>query len=699
MQALPDLRRATSSVPAEAKSKGFRPDIQGLRAVAVVAVILDHFVGWPTGGFVGVDVFFVISGFLITGLLLKEHARTGTISFKQFYLRRVKRILPAAVLVAIATVAASYFLFSTQRFTATLWDGIWATLFSANWRFALLGTDYFESGGPVSPLQHYWSLSVEEQYYFVWPWVMLLVFVLVGRKANASPNAGRNVVGVLLAVITVASFVWSVWETSTNPSWAYFSTASRTWELGAGALLAVYAPALSRIPLLVQRLASWGGITTIVVSMFLVSAENSFPGPAAAAPVIGAALIILGGMGGDRATLSILTNPASRYIGDISYSLYLWHFPVAILLLSFYLQGSAEYLIVGSAAMLLLSVLSYHFLEDPIRKSSWPGKSRRRKPRIGKEALSLVGLGALAVTTAVVVTMAFVQQSPDSATATQSGTLAAPDVSPSSTATVPGCWGAASLDPAAACNRELGSDLLPAAKTVGEDTGNSYSCFPKVGDAMKSCTYGGGSTRVAVIGDSHAASLLPGLSEQAERMGWTLDTYVGVGCILQTDSCAGMDAIQARLLENPYDIVVTSAYRGSGKADQAAHARAYANAFTPIAQAGSKIVVVKDVPMSTGPIIECVQRIGFDPTQDNCAIDKAMAFKVDDAVAMASEMVPNSGVVDTEPYFCNTSECPGVIGNVIVYRDDVAHISATYSKTLGPYLARDIATVAAAIAN
>lgn len=190
---------------AASKRQHLRSDIQGLRAFAVIVVILDHLLHWPSGGFIGVDIFFVISGFVITESLLQEQERTGSISFSAFYKRRVKRILPASTLVLVVTVTASFLTYNQSRFISVAWDAVWALFFSGNWHFAAAGTDYFQSGGPVSPLQHYWSLAVEEQFYFVWPWVMLLIFALLSRRSNTG-TAPRIAVGAAITVTCAASF-------------------------------------------------------------------------------------------------------------------------------------------------------------------------------------------------------------------------------------------------------------------------------------------------------------------------------------------------------------------------------------------------------------------------------------------------------------------------------------------------------------
>lgn len=254
-------------LPALGKSKaavGKRPDIQGLRAVAVIAVIFDHLLHWPSGGFVGVDVFFVISGFLITGLLLREHDRTGRISFASFYKRRIRRIMPAAITVLVVTVAATFLVFNAGRAQQSAIDALWSLLFSANWRFAAAGTDYFQASGPVSPFQHFWSLAVEEQFYFVWPALMALIFWAASQSSISSTKV-RQTVGLTMLGIVAASFAWAMSESISNPTIAYFSTFSRAWELGVGALLAVIAPLLTRLPSALRPVLGWAGLALSLI--------------------------------------------------------------------------------------------------------------------------------------------------------------------------------------------------------------------------------------------------------------------------------------------------------------------------------------------------------------------------------------------------------------------------------------------------
>lgn len=409
---LPARRHSSSRQPQKPTSRkqGLRPDIQGLRAFAVVAVILDHLLGWPSGGFVGVDIFFVLSGFLITGLLLREQERTGRISFSGFYRRRVKRIMPAAVLVLILTVTASFLVFNDARAKGTLIDSVWALLFSANWHQAIVGTDYFAAGGPESPVQHYWSLAVEEQFYIIWPWLMVALFMVTARVFKAGDRP-RLIAGVAMLVLTIASFAWSVFETSTSPTTAYFSTSSRAWELGIGAPLACASTLLPRLPAALRPYLAWIGLAGMVVSLFAINAETAFPGPSAALPVLSTALVIAAGTGtGAHRGLAPLTNRVSGYIGNISYSLYLWHFPVIVIGTTLYGDGPMQ-IVVMALVFTAGAIYAYHLVEDPIRKSDWlsgkgKGEFRQKDHTEVSGAYRMTALSLLAVLTASVVLLA-----------------------------------------------------------------------------------------------------------------------------------------------------------------------------------------------------------------------------------------------------------------------------------------------------
>ena len=338
-----------------------RADIQGLRALAVAGVIATHLTGWPASGYLGVDVFFVVSGFVITGLLLRERDRSGRTRMRAFYARRARRILPLALVVLALTVAASAWAYSGPRLDEIRTDTLWAALFAANWRFAEVGSDYFALGETPSPELHFWSLGVEEQFYLVWPW-LLAGAAAVGLRLTR--DSTRAVVGGLSLVVVGASLAWAAVQAGSDPTTAYYSSVTRAWELGLGAALACIPAAAVRLPGAARAILSWAGLAVVVAS-FAVLAEVPPPFPAALLTTAGTLAILAAGIGRPIRSAVLLTNPVSRYLGDISYGLYLWHFPLVVLLpLVIPVSPTERVLVVGLT--LGLAATSYHLLERPV---------------------------------------------------------------------------------------------------------------------------------------------------------------------------------------------------------------------------------------------------------------------------------------------------------------------------------------------
>ncbi len=344
-----------------------RADIQGLRAFAVLVVILDHLFHWPAGGFSGVDMFFVISGFLITGLLLREWERTEHISFLGFYSRRIRRIIPAATLVLICTVIAAQLVAPVGVINPVEIDAVYAFLFVSNWHFLNVGTDYFQQDKPPSPLQHYWSLSIEEQFYFIWPWLLLsllAVLTMLGVKRRWD----RSAASILMAAIIAASFAYAIVKSPQNPVVSYFSSFTRIWELGVGALLACAVPVFLRLPDSIRTVLAWMGLAGMVTSMIIISADSVWPAPSALLPVLATATVIAASTGRPAKYNWLLTNRLSNYIGDISYSLYLWHFPI-IVLVGYAMSASTARYVVTLILIAALSIAAYHGVEKPLHTS------------------------------------------------------------------------------------------------------------------------------------------------------------------------------------------------------------------------------------------------------------------------------------------------------------------------------------------
>ena len=374
-----DSRSPTSGRPIGGQR--FRPDIEGLRAVAVGLVLLFHGYGNPvTGGFLGVDVFFVISGFLITNLLLAEQIKKGRVSVPGFYARRVRRILPASALVVVCTVVATYHYLGFIGGNEIATDAKWTAVFMANIRFALVQTDYFGSQLPPSPLQHMWSLGVEEQFYLVWPSLFVLLLVIVGGLRH------RNALAATLMFIIGASFAWSVVQTAANPTWAYFSPLTRAWELALGALVAVLAPVIGRLrtgwP---TELMAAAGLIGIALSAFIIDPSTPYPGSAVAFPVVSTALVIASGCASVNTVVGrALSVRPMQWVGARSYSLYLWHWPLLIIAARYAGDGLS---IAQNTGLLVLAViasaLTYRLVENPVRRSQFLASRTRLTLGIG----------------------------------------------------------------------------------------------------------------------------------------------------------------------------------------------------------------------------------------------------------------------------------------------------------------------------
>ncbi|MGE2833557.1 acyltransferase family protein [Mycobacterium sp. SMC-4] len=350
-----------------------RADIQGLRAVAVLVVILDH-VGMPgfSGGFVGVDVFLVISGYVITRMLLQASGQSRGAWFLDFYAKRARRIVPAATLVIALTVIATFELTSFLRGARVLPDATAASLFLANFRFIETGTDYARLGGDPSPLQHYWSLAVEEQFYLVWPLLMILAIAIAARARRITL---QQMLCGLLAAIIVAGYAYSVVLTSVNGAAAFFSPLTRAWELAIGCLIAVAQPWLAtRIAAnpVTATVLGCSGLAAILWSVVFLDDTSRFPGSVAAVPVLGAAALLVAGMCAQRTVAAtVLGCRPVVYIGDISYSLYLVHWPlfaIAAVRLGDEFSWVVQVLLIG--ATFVGAAAMYHGFENPIRRSS-----------------------------------------------------------------------------------------------------------------------------------------------------------------------------------------------------------------------------------------------------------------------------------------------------------------------------------------
>ena len=346
-----------------------RPDVQGLRAIAILLALVYHADIPPfSGGYVGIEVFFVISGFVITGLLLREHEKTGHTSLRSFYGRRVRRILPMATLVIIVTIIASYVFIGATVGGQTAVDGRWAAVFLANFHYAATDTNYLVAQSPPSPLLNYWSLGVEEQFYIVYP----ALFLFLGWWTRR--GSFRTRLTVVLVAVIVASYSYSIVFTASNAQSAYFSLLVRSWELALGGLIAVYSPELRRIPRAWAAIGSWVGLAVILVASVTLTPASVYPGALVAIPTLAAGLVIAAGASAPTGGVELLLRRQPfPYLALISFSLYLWHWP--ILEIAAQRRGVATLPVWDNIALLLgagiLAALTYEFIENPVRHNKF----------------------------------------------------------------------------------------------------------------------------------------------------------------------------------------------------------------------------------------------------------------------------------------------------------------------------------------
>jgi peptidoglycan/LPS O-acetylase OafA/YrhL len=649
-------------------ARDFRPDIEGLRGIAVLLVVADHLWGWPRGGFLGVDVFFVLSGFLITGLLVGEGERTGRISLRRFYARRARRLLPVAVLVVVVTDLAAFFLLLPARAHATVVDSLWALGSLANVRFARLGTDYFSQTRPPSAVQHYWSLSVEEQFYFVWPTLALLLLGLALRRRWPV----RRVLTLLAAVVVLASFTWSVVSTESSPAAAYFSAPARAWELGAGALLALLAPAVRSRPALAVA-----GLVALAVSVLVIGPTTPVPGYAAAVPVLATVALI-------AAAPPAFGFAPLRYVGRISYSLYLWHWPVVVLAADVPGGTGVGGKVIAAGAAFALSVGSYHLVEAPVRASAWlsPGGERHRRP-LRRSTAPAWGLVAVAV----VATTWFVTTPSPIGAPTPTPRLAAP----ADKGAVPA---ELTADIRASLARTDWPDGLDDLTGAGAPEWIHDKCLDIGPRNIDRCVYGpqSASKDMALVGDSVAISWLPALRAAADRGGWRIHVLTRRQCpnpaiaggvsTAVSESCAEHQqwaAEQVRRLR-PDLLVLSNRYGGAEAADWQA---GLSTTLDRLAPAKARVVVLSPPP-ETGNLQQCYTRLS-EPSQ--CTKPVSDLWRAFSAAERTAADERGAEFVDTRSWFCASDLCPAVIDGAPVHWDG-RHLSAPYSRFLGPYVAQ-----------
>jgi peptidoglycan/LPS O-acetylase OafA/YrhL/cellulose synthase/poly-beta-1,6-N-acetylglucosamine synthase-like glycosyltransferase len=681
---VPEVRPPMDLRPEAAGVRRFRPDIQGLRAIGVLLVVLYHAsVPYLTGGYVGVDVFFVISGFLITGQLMREVERTGRIHFGHFYANRFRRLIPPAAVVLVTTVLVARQFGSPFQFKQIAMHAVYTAAYGLNYRLAHEGVDYQNAAGPESPLQHFWSLGVEEQFYFVWP-LLLMACLWLGRR-----HFKTVVTGVLLAVVATGVYL-SVTVTASNAPLAYFSLHTRAWELAAGALLALGAQRLSRQPAWLAVALSWVGLIGILATAFVFTDETPFPGSAAIWPVAATVAVIAAGCRKTAGSAEILLDRRPMQgIGAVSYSWYLWHWPFVILapfLFKFQFGWGTNLQLMVLA--LWVATLSYWVIESPVRRT-----------HLRKLLWTSLGLG-MSATVAVVALIAMWTMPPLIGSGAAAVTVSLDT------------GGLAAVQRAVVEGTQITSapsNLTPTLEEAGKDqpVTSKNGChldYTKIA-IPSDCVYGDREDpkRTAIlVGDSHAQQWLPGLDKAARDQGWKLYAWTKAACPLADITVFNTvlarnftecntwrkEVIEKIKLTGP-DLVIVSqsnSVPGDGVSDQQ-WAQQTAVSLDLLQQADIPVVYVGDTPYHQESVPDCVALNLNDV--GSCTVKRQYAAAYSGRGDRLAETLTAAHIAYIDPmdWFCGGEDCPSIVGNLLVYRDE-SHISTAYSYYLAPLVGR-----------
>ena len=661
-------------VPGERPS--FRGDIEGLRGIAVLLVVLYH-AGVPgfAGGYIGVDVFFALSGYLITGILVAEVEQTGRLDFARFYARRARRLLPAVAVLLLAVAAFGYVFYAPiEQFTIAK-TSLATAAYVSNFFFATEATDYLAADAETNPLLHTWSLSVEEQFYLGWP--LLVVLGLVGlrglrraRDGEAPAVRVRTFVGVMIAV-SVVSFAASLWlMDSLRTHWAFFASPPRAWEFalgGIGALVPRVRLGDDRATALGARALGWAGLAAIIAAGALYSAQTPFPGWAAVIPVVGTILALRAGAAAPgaavpgRALGRALGWAPLQVAGRLSYSWYLWHWPVLVFAVGVFGELSLAVRVGLMVLALGLAEASYRLVEDPVRHH----RGLARRPAYGLALMAAITIGSVALSA--------------------------------------GWWRVA--DAAASAPDQV----LFASAVQDRD---SFDCITGIeGTDLETCVLGDSTstTTVVLYGDSHAHHLMSVAERVAGERGWRLETVMKSSCAAingtRWHDRLGRDYVecdewktraQAHIRAVAPDLVlVGSSSNGFVNINRSRWVAGIRQELEWLREASSAVLLFRDVPRPDYDVPGCLSMAawrGKDVSED--CVFPASPREVEEAVfaaeVAAARQVPGVSVVDIRDAVCDTDPCTTLRGDSLVVWRDSNHLTASFARTLTPVLAEHI---------
>jgi peptidoglycan/LPS O-acetylase OafA/YrhL len=655
----------------------------------VILVLLAHAeVPGFQGGFVGVDVFFVVSGFVITGQLLRQQQEAPVFSkLAEFYSRRLRRIVPAATAALLVTFALSYYWLGAPAAQSLALDERWASMFGANLRFAATGTNYFTAHQGSSLILNFWSLGVEEQFYLFFPLVLVVLVSAVAARHRRKALAG------VCIVLVCASALWCAYQTQLDPISAYYSPFTRFWELGLGALIALV-PRPRWVPDALRAFITWAAVIGIVAAALLLANNGSYPGVAAWWPAaLTGVLLLCGGLGGSHGAERLLERRSMQFTGNISYSLYLWHYPILMLATTYATGGGLP--LAARFELLALSyvvaIASYYYIENPLRH--WKALSCHK---VAAFALAPVMVGSVFVVTGLGLSTA----SPPQRTA-------------SSTAVTPGSPAAiASAVAAAGALSSVPTDSLPA-QAILDSAQASYAasgpaffspCDPYLHPGLAAhpvpCLLGdlGAKRTVVLVGDSTVGNWAPALDSGLKRSRWRLAVFGYAGCpapdlvysaetAAQYESCnlwhSRVGAAIAAL--HPEAVIAVSGATDLGEISNEAWTKGYARLFDGATRKDpSAIRVLFGTSPEFAQSVPACLAAHHDPQQCSSRYTYGAGYygaylERDQQVATAL----GARLVPTHEWFCAREVCEPVIGRYVAFAD-VEHLTIDY----GEYLSR-----------
>lgn len=630
-----------------------RQDIQGIRGIAVLLVVLFHAgLPWLPGGFVGVDVFFVISGYLISGLLLKDIELRGRIELVGFFARRAKRLLPAAIVLLCTVIAVTPLIYPPHEQREWLSAARAASIYLSNLWLAGRALDYFAAETHGNPLLHTWSLAVEEQFYLFWPLLLLLLLRLAPRQR------GKQWLGIGIAVVACISFAACLWWTQRAQPWAFFGMPLRAWEFALGALVALRpGAAFVKLP---PALASWSGLALVAVAATALQQSDAFPGYRAALPAVGTALLLLGlQRPAQTAGMSaLLSSPPLARLGDLSYSWYLWHWPLLVWAAVLWPQATSWHRVAAVVLSLSLAWASLRWVENPIRHARFVGFSHGQVLATGVAGSLLV-----AVLAAAVMHLPWAQ-SGERAERVQRFEMAVDDKA---------------RIYAQGCHLYF------------------FATEPRV------CSFGPADAThtVVLLGDSHAAQWFPALELLAERWHWRLITMTKAACPA-LDLATHNPALRREYVEcqqwrdqalnkiaalQPDLLVLASA--NTYAATPVQRGQALARVLTALEQRVGAALVLRDTPRPGFNVPSCLARAAWRGVPANCfyARDDEAVWHEDRASAERAAIagMAQAHYLDLSNVLCLASPCEVLRDGKVMFSDG-HHLSASFVAGLADSL-------------